>query len=348
MQPGQRFHYTRHPEQLLTAWQKGNTQQRQHRWIVIDEIQKVPDLLDIVHLGIEQHGLRFALSGSSTRKLRYGAANLLAGRAFTFNLHPFSSLELGEHFDLEDALCFGMLPKAVELRAHVSDRRRFLESYVNTYLNEEIQAEGLVRKFEPFYHFLEVAAESNGMILNFAKLARQVNVEPRTVHRYFTLLADTLLGFFLPPFHRSVRKKQAVSPKFYFFDPGVIRAATRTLTDEARPSTYAFGRLFEHFVILEIIKANSASERGYQFSYLRTMNKQQTEIDLIASRGRKILAIEIKSALDPDITSIRKLARLSKKIDGCVSYLFCRTPVAAIVEGVHIVPWQRGVVELFT
>lgn len=351
LDPAQELRYLRDPNALLETWEGVTPTQKKHGWIIIDEIQKVPKLLDLVHMGIERFGLKFALTGSSARKLRRGASNLLAGRAVTFNLHPFSALELGAAFNLHEALNFGMLPRAVALREEPVERRRFLASYVNTYLREEISAEQLVRKFEPFTRFLSIAAEANGTILNVAKLARQAHVEQRTAIRYFTLLEDTLLGFFLPSFNRSARKRQVRHPKFYFFDPGVVRAATQTLDIELTPGSYAYGRAFEHFVILEIIKANDAHEKGYFFSYFKVTSGDglEAEVDLVATKGQRTLAVEIKSSTQPDISEIRKLARLIRHIDrDCQPYIFCRTARAYVSEGITILPWQQGIVELFS
>ena len=345
--PSQRFHYLRHPERLLELWRGASAVQRRQGWIVIDEIQRVPELLDVVHIGIEQHGLKFALTGSSARKLRHGAANLLAGRALTFSLQPFSSFELGTQFDLEDALNYGLLPQAVALRGHHRERQLFLASYVDTYLREEIQAEGLVRKFEPFYHFLEIAADASGTILNFARLAKQVQLEPRTVLRYFELLADTLIGFFLPTCGSKVRSKQAKNPKFYFFDTGVMRAAAHALDTKPAAGNYIYGKLFEYFVILEIIKANANYGKGYTFSYYKEASSGGAEIDLIASKGKLNLAIEIKSSFEPDLIRIRKFARLSKKINNCTPYILCRTDQQRVCEDVIILPWQAGIKQLF-
>ena len=345
LHPEQEMRYGTMPERLLDDWRSLQDSQKARGWLVIDEVQRVPKLLDVVHIGIEQHGIKFAMTGSSTVKLRRGAANLLAGRAVTFNLHPFSALELGEAFDLEDALNFGTLPRAVALRHDTTERRRFLAGYVSTYLREEIQAEQLARRLEPFRYFLEAAAAASGSILNIAKLARQANIEARTAQRYFALLEDTMIGFYLPAFDRSVRRRQAKHQKFYFFDPGVARAATQTLRTGITEGSYEFGRLFEQFVILEILKTNAACESDYQLSYLNTADGG--EIDLIATRGKTTLAIEIKSARDPDITAIRRLSRLSKGIDNCQPYIFCRTSIASEIEGVRVLPWQQGVVQLF-
>lgn len=345
--PSQRFQYIRRPERLFDVWQGASEAQRQKGWIVIDEIQRVPALLDVVHMGIEQHGLKFALTGSSARKLRHGAANLLAGRALTYSLLPFSSFELGEQFVLEDAINYGLLPQAVGLRKHAKERQLFLQSYVDTYLKEEIQAEGLVRRFEPFYHFLEIAADTSGTVVNFSRLAKQVNLEPRTVLRYFDILVDTLIGFFLPIYSSKVRSKQAKSPKFYFFDLGVMRAATHVLDTKPAAGNYIYGKLFEHFVILEIIKANANYSKDYVFSYYKEVGNKDAEIDLIATKSKHNLAIEIKSSSDPDIVRIRQLARLSKKLDACTPYILCRTDQPQVREGVTILPWQDGIKQLF-
>ena len=342
----QEMRYLNSPQLLLQDWQGAPTKQRQTKWLVIDEVQRAPKLLDVVHAAIEKHRLCFAMTGSSARKLRHGSSNLLAGRAVTFDLHPFSAQELGKQFDLEDALNFGTLPRSVALRAHQQDRKRFLFSYVNTYLREEIQAEGFVRKFTPFRNFLSVAAAASGNILNISKLARQVGVDKSTVQRYFDLLEDTLIGFYLPAFSRSIRMAQAKHPKFYFFDTGVARVAAQAIDTYLTPSTYEFGRFFEHFIVLEIVKMNAAHEKGYAFSYFKT--ERGAEIDIIANKGKQVIAIEIKSAVKPDITAIRQLARLSKAIANCQPFIFCRTARPSLIEGVRVMPWQQGVAELFS
>ena len=338
--------YVTAPQLLLEDWQAADAAVQKNGWIIIDEVQKAPRLLDVVHLGIERHGIKFAMTGSSARKLRYGGSNLLAGRAVTFALHPFTAQELGTEFDLDDAINFGTLPRSVALRQHADERRRFLFSYVNTYLREEIQAEGFVRKFAPFRNFLKIAATASGTILNMALLARQTGVDKNTVQRYFSILEDTLLGFYLPSFSRSTRMAYAKHPKFYFFDTGIARAAAQTLGTQLRPSTYEFGRFFEHFVVLEAIRANAAHEKGYEFFYFKT--DRGAKIDIVATRGKQTLAIEIKSTTSPDITAIRKLARLSQSITDCQPCIFCRTTRASLIEGVRVLPWQQGIAEFFT
>ena len=348
LNPRVELRYLRDPSRMLDDWQQAEAVPRRNNWIIIDEVQKIPKLLDVVHLGIEQHGIKFAMTGSSAAKLRWSNSNLLAGRALTYELYPFSALELGDRFALEDAINFGLLPQVVALRGHPEERKNFLESYVNTYLYTEIQAAGLVRKLEPFWRFLQVAAQASGSVLNISRLARQAQVERQTAHRYFVLLQDSLLGFLLPSYHRSERQKRARSPKFYFFDTGVMRAASENIEVILKPSSYEFGRCFEHLVILEAVKANTAHHKRYTFSYLEASNGTQTEIDLVAAKGKQVLAIEIKSATDPDIVDVRRLARTSKKITALPPYILCRTSQPTIREGVHILPWQQGIAKLFT
>ena len=211
------------PSRMREIWKKS-----QAEWIVIDEVQKLPKLLDLVHSMIETEGVKFALTGSSARKLRHGQANLLAGRAFSFRLFPLCQIELIDDFDLEKALSLGTLPKVMQY-SDSQDAVRFLISYCQTYLKEEIQVEQLVRNVEPFRKFLPVAAHSHGRPLNYSKIGRDAGVDSKSVERYFSILVDTLLGFFLDSYQTSVRKKQKISPKFYFFDLGIQRALGETL-----------------------------------------------------------------------------------------------------------------------
>jgi uncharacterized protein len=184
--------------------------------VIIDEIQKIPKLLDQVHLLIESCSVRFVMTGSSARKLKRGAGNLLAGRAFVYELDPLTSLELGSMFSLQESLELGLLPKLYQpslsdpnLVWDLEQKHLFLKAYTRTYLKEEIQLEQEIRKIDSFRNFLDIAAQMNGRILNYAKTSRDVGVDDKTVYNYFKILEDTLLGFFLEPYHRSVRKRPA-------------------------------------------------------------------------------------------------------------------------------------------
>ncbi|OGR87032.1 MAG: hypothetical protein A3J74_03090 [Elusimicrobia bacterium RIFCSPHIGHO2_02_FULL_57_9] len=308
------------------------------KWIVLDEIQKAPKLLDIVHLLIEERDQRFALTGSSSRKLKRGGANLLAGRAFVYQLFPFSFPELGDAFALESALEWGSLPKIVSLNNN-ADRANFLRAYVQTYVKEEIVAEQLVRQLDPFRLFLPIAAQMNGQILNFTNIAADTGVDHKTVQTYFEILVDTNMGIFLNPYGRSVRKVQRQSPKFYFFDYGVKRALQRTLNQPLPRQTAEYGDAFETWFINECHRLNSYQQLDFTFSYLRT--KDDVEIDLVIERpGMAPALVEIKSAPRIDERHIRSLKHFAK--DFPKSDLICaaQVPLAQNMDGVQVLPWK--------
>jgi predicted AAA+ superfamily ATPase len=197
------FQLSQDPDHLLEIWKAQKT-----KWIVVDEVQKIPALLDVAHKGIEEHRILFALTGSSSRKLKRGGANLLAGRAASFQLSPFSSVELGKKFNLQKALQFGLLPKLWSEKLSDSEIVRSLYSYVQTYLKEEVAAEQLVRNLDPFRRFLVCAAQSNSKIINYSKIERDAGVTHSQAERHFEILCDTLIGRYLEPYDTSIRKRQ--------------------------------------------------------------------------------------------------------------------------------------------
>lgn len=313
-------------------------------WVIIDEIQKAPALLDLVHQQIEASRFKFAMSGSSARKLKHGAANLLAGRAFVNNIFPLTARELGDRFSLTSVLAWGTLPRIFALGS-VDDKRDFLRTYTHVYLKEEVTAEQLVRRLDPFRRFLFVAAQMSGQIVNFSKIAREVGASTPTVQTYFQILEDTLVGFLLEPFHESIRKRQRENPKFYFFDTGVQRALNNTLTVELRPQTYAFGLAFEHFVINEINRLQSYAKKDYRFSYLRT--KDGAEIDLLIERpGLKRALVEIKSTERITEDDVRTLQHLGKDIVNSEAFCLSLDSTAKKIGDVLCLPWQRGLTEI--
>jgi len=313
-------------------------------WVVIDEIQKAPKLLDIVHQQIESSRFKFALTGSSARKLRHGSANLLAGRAFVLHLFPLTAWEIGERFSLQSALAWGTLPRAVMIESD-EDRRDFLRSYAHTYLQEEITQEQIVRRLDPFRRFLLVAAQMSGQILNFTRIAREIGSSTVTVQSYFQILEDTLIGSLVEPFHESVRKRQRGNPKFYFFDTGVQRALNNTLQVELAPQTYAFGVAFEHFIVNEIRRLQAYGKKDYRLSYLRT--KDGVEIDLIMERpGMKRALVEIKSTERITDEDIRSLTNLGKDVPNSEAFCLSRDPTAKKIGAVSCLPWQEGLVQL--
>lgn len=314
--------------------------------VIIDEVQKVPTLLDIVHGLIEKEGLIFALTGSSARKLKVSGANLLAGRAFIFELFPLTFLELQDRFNLESALEWGTLPRIVNFEQDL-DRGEFLRAYCLKYLNEEVWGEHLIRELKPFRRFLEIAAQSNGKILNYSKIAKDVNADHSTIKNYFHILEDTHIGFFIEAHHESIRKRQNQNPKFYFFDTGVTRALTRTLDVKLKEQTSAFGEAFEHFIILEIYRLNQYLRKDFDLTYLHT--KDGAEIDLILSKpnSTKIL-IEIKSSTKVTSDDLRHLRHLGAVFPGDVRKIcLCREKTSRLIEDVHIEPWDVGIKRIF-
>jgi uncharacterized protein len=298
--------FQKNPDELILRTEHLKEKSR----VIIDEVQKVPRLLDVVHKLIEEKKLLFALSGSSARKLKRGAANLLAGRAFVYNLQPFSFFEISSKFDLFEALRFGMLPKIFEFDSF-EDKKMFLQAYANTYIREEIQMEQIVRNLPGFRRFLEVASQMNGQPLNYSKIGRYIKLDHSVIRNFYEVLEDTLLGFFLPAYEPSIRKQQIKSAKFYFFDTGIVRALNKMLDLPIRPNTYEFGRAFEHFIIIEIYKLCTYKNKNESLYHFRT--KDGFEVDLIITRpGKADLFIEIKSSshiLKEDISSFVKQSK---------------------------------------
>lgn len=341
MEPEQEARYALRPDDLTDQIRAGIPP---GAWVVIDEIQKTPKLLDVVHSAIEKHGIRFALTGSSARKLKTASVNLLAGRAFVYHLFPLTSRELGDAFELSRCLHFGTLPGLLRFGSD-EERKAFLRAYALTYLKEEVWSEHLIRKLDPFRRFLAVATQCNGEIVNCSNVARDVGTDHKTVRSYFEILEDTLLGFHLEPYHASVRKRQRQAPKFFFFDPGVTRALNGTLNVELVPATYAFGKAFEHFVVLEMVRLNDYLRNDYRFSYLRT--KDGAEIDVIVERpGRPTALVEIKSTDRVDDRDVRDLERFLPDFVGAEAFCLSRDTMRRRIGHVLAVPWQEGLREI--
>ena len=307
-------------------------------WIIIDEVQKAPKLLDLVHKLIEEKRLLFALSGSSARKLKRGSANLLAGRAFVFHLYPFSYFELKEIDPINPILQWGTLPKVIDLKS-TQDKKLFLQAYANTYLKEEIQMEQIVRNVPSFRRFLELAAQMNGQPLNYSKIASDIHTDHSVIRTYYEILVDTLIGFELPAYNKSLRKQQRQASKFYFMDTGIKRALSKILDIPLKQRTYDYGNTFEHFIILEFYKLCEYRKKEETLSYLQT--KDNVEIDLIITRpGKTELFIEIKSTTqvtDKDFTSLIEIASDLKKVN---SFILSLDPNEKSKDKVHAMFWK--------
>ena len=313
--------------------------------VIVDEIQRIPRLLDVAHQQIQSRKRQFVLTGSSSRRLRQKGTNLLAGRAWVYHLYPFTSFELGKKFSLRRALECGMFPDAA-LAASPQEAREYLKAYAGTYLEKEIQQERWVRNLRPFRRFLSVAAQMSGQIVNKSRIARDVGIDDVTAANYFEILEDTLLGFILPAFHRSVRKAQKQAPKFYFIDTGIQRALAGALTVRLIQGTAAFGAAFESWLIMEIIK--TASYRRFDWSYSHLRTKAGREIDLIIESPQRLLLIEIKSknlARKEDASNLEALGEtLDPKAD---KWLVSNDPLERQFGSVRALPWQEALKELF-
>ena len=260
-------------------------------WVVVDEVQRMPSLLNEVHaLVAERPGAyRFALSGSSARKLKRLDVNLLAGRAVNRQFFPLTAAEIGKGFDLERALRYGVLPQIWTEPGAAVDA---LDAYVTNYIREEVLQESMVRNLESFARFLEVAAIMNGQVLNVAGIARDAAVARPTVQGYFATLVDTLIGVWLPAWRRRAKVKEVASPKFYLFDPGVARALAGRLREPVESVERGF--LMETLVLHELRAAVAYCNLGGQLHYWRTPSG--TEVDFVWTRGARAVGVEVKAS----------------------------------------------------
>ena len=306
--------------------------------VIIDEVQKIPALLDEVHYLIEKYAgqMVFLLSGSSARKLKRSGANLLAGRAVSCHLFTLSQLELD--LSLSRAVQFGTLP-GVYLD-QVGLEIPTLESYVSTYLREEVQQESLIRGIDRFARFLDFAAQSNAQPINFSKLGRQLGVAGKTVAEYFSILCDTLVARELPGWSESVRRQLLQASKYYFFDCGVLNVLNGYLRIDLRKGGFVFGNLFETFVINQLFCANEYLSLGLRFYYWR--DKDGQEVDLILARNsfEPLLAIEIKSHEAPKAEDCPGFALFKEDYPQVPQLCVCNTPRAYQEEEIRFLPWK--------
>ena len=309
---------------------------RDHKIIAIDEIQKIPALLDQVHRMIENNQAKFLLTGSSARKLRAGAANLLAGRAWEAQLMPLTFSEIKD-FDLDRYLRFGGLP-------HVwlsNDQEEELSAYVHTYLLEEIQAEGLVRKIPQFTRFLKVAALTNAKLMNYSEIASDTGIPASTIREYYSILSDTLVGFLVEPWQGSKKRKAIQTAKFYFFDTGVTHTLSGTKSLERNSKLW--GESFEHFIAMELRAFLSYQRIKIKLEFWRSVNGQ--EVDFVID---EILAVEVKSTqkvTNSDLKGLKTLAEENKfKQLICVS----NDKLDRENDGIQILNWQTFLKRLWS
>ncbi len=307
------------------------------RPIIIDEVQKVPALLDEIHWLIENRRLQFILCGSSARKLKRGKANLLGGRAWRYEMFPFVTAELGE-FDLLEVLNRGLIPDHYQSPHY----RKSLDAYVRDYLKEEVFDEGLTRNVPAFSRFFDAMAYSHGELTNYANIARDCGADAKTVKEYYQILCDTLLGRMVPPYKRR-QERQVIgkAAKFYLFDVGVAGAVTKRRLQEARGEQ--FGKALEHLIFMELAAHASYSELNYDMHFWRT--KSGLEVDFILGEGE--VAIEVKGASRIDGRDLRGLAGFADSHKPRAAMLVCSEPEPRIIDGVRIVPWKVFLDELW-
>jgi predicted AAA+ superfamily ATPase len=305
--------------------------------VILDEVQKVPELLDEVHWLIENRGLSFILCGSSARKLKRGGVNLLGGRAWRYEMHPLASVEVGD-LDLLKALNRGLVP------SHYLDPQyeRSLRAYVVDYLRQEVFDEGLTRNVAAFSRFFDAVGYSHGDLTNYANIARDCGVDSKTVKGYYQILVDTLLGTFVEPWKkRQERQVIGKAAKFYLFDIGVAGALTHRRIPEERGES--FGRALEHLVLMEVLAHRSYRELDHGVHFWRT--KSGLEVDFVL--GDAEIAVEVKGASRVDSSDLRSLRAFIEDNRPRRAILVCNEQAPRQVEGIDVLPWGEFLARLW-
>ena len=296
--------------------------------VIIDEIQRIPQLLNEVHWLIVNKNIQFILSGSSPRKILKSGGNLLGGRAIRYELFPLSYSEIDD-FDLIHALNYGLLP-----RHYLSKNpQRLINAYIGSFLKDEIAKEANIRNIPSFSKFLEVASFSNGEIVNYANIATDCGVSAPTVKEYFQILEDTLVGRFIPSFQKKPKRRVILSPKFYFFDMGIANNLMKR--GEIKYGSDTFGHAFEHFIFNELIAHRHYSGIDYQLSYWRTAS--QYEVDFIL--GNNEIAIEVKSTEQASSKHFKGLKAFSEEYKAKRLIVVSNDKYYRRVNTIEIFPW---------
>lgn len=326
--------------QLLAAPQRLGDQipQEYRGWVVVDEIQRVPELLNEVHRLIESRRLRFVLTGSSARKLRHRSVNLLAGRALTCHLHPLMALELGSDFDLKRALRWGCLP----LSCTTEKPQDYLNSYAATYLREEVQQEGFARNISAFSRFLEAASFSQASVLNMAAVARECAVSAKVVEDYFNILEDLLIAVRLPVFTRRAKRRLIAHPKFYYFDAGVFQAIRPRGPLDATEQIH--GAALETLFLQQARALNDYLGLGYRLHYWRTATGEEVDFVLYGERGLR--AFEVKMAQTIRAEDLRGLLRFRTDFPQAKAHLLYLGNRRWHDRGVEVLPFADCVTKL--
>jgi predicted AAA+ superfamily ATPase len=309
-------------------------------WVIIDEIQRIPELLNEVHRLIEDCHLKFALTGSSARKLKKVSSNLLGGRAAQKFMYPLTPQEMGNDFNLSEALRVGTLPLVVSSE----DPEETLKSYVDIYLKEEIQAEALVRNLSGFIRFLPIAALMHGQVINLSTISREAEVGRPTVQGFFSILEDTLLVRRLPGFQSKLRVREKIKEKFYFIDPGVVRSCKNVngaVTAEEK------GSLFEGLVFTLLTTQKELYRDIDQLNYWSPAEAKKTEVDFLITRGNEKIAIEVKSGTNvssQDLLGLKAIAEL-KSVKRLI-VVYTGSVKRKTEDGIEILPFKNFIDEL--
>lgn len=328
--------FSRRPALLRERLLAKNEEHLKHP-IILDEVQKIPAILDEVHGLIENKGLRFILCGSSARKLKRGKANLLGGRAWRFELFPLVSDEV-EDPSLVKILNQGMIPSHY-LENHY---QKTLKAYIRDYLKEEVFDEGLTRNIPAFSRFFDAMGYSHGELTNYSNIARDCGVDSKTVKEYYQILVDTLLGQMVEPFKRR-QNRQIISrtPKFYLFDVGVAGVLTNRRIEQEKG--VSFGKAFEHFICMEMTAHRSYGDLDYDINFWRT--KSGLEVDFILGGGE--VAIEVKGTDRLDNRELRPLKAFIQEFSPNKALVVCNEREERVIDQIRIIPWRQFLSELW-
>lgn len=303
-------------------------------WIIIDEIQRIPELLNEVHDLIESQNKIFILTGSSARKLRQKGVNLLAGRALTYYMHPVTAIEQEDKFDITKSMYLGNLPA----RFSEYSPQKYLKDYVQTYIREEVNQEGLTRNIGNFSRFLETASFSQASVINASEIARETGIERSLTENYFSIIDDLLIGTRLPVFTRKAKRKMISHQKFYYFDAGVFRVIRPTgpLDSNAEMN----GPALETLVLQELRAINDYMECGYQIYFWRTKNGLEVDFILYGQKG--LIAIEVKSSSHVHSKNLRGLKEFKKDYPVAECYLFYGGDTPLYIDDIRVLPVEQA------
>jgi len=297
--------------------------------VIIDEIQRIPELLNEVHWLISNRGVRFILSGSSPRKILRSGANLLGGRALRYELYPLVSAEVPD-FDLLRAINHGLLPHHYD----AANPQKMISAYIGNYLRDEIVTEARIRNVGNFSRFLEAAALTNGEMVNYNNIATDSGVSATTVKEYFQILEDTLIGRYLPSFQKRPKRRVITAPKFYLFDVGIVNNLLSR--GKIEMGTELFGKAFEHFIYQEIYAHSRYSEKEYPIYYWRTAS--QLEIDFVL--GDHEVAVEVKATEQANTRHLKGLKAFAEEYETKKLILVSNDPLPRLVDNILILPWK--------